>query len=168
VISVAGFYTFIYSTGGEGNGVKEAVGNLEVTSSQIIVALIALIGTCVSILGIAIRNGSTAKEGLKQATQANSAVNNIGPGEHRLYDKVKHIEEAVTKLVTLQEQFDAHGWETLPPDLNTAVGLTVSIRDLQNHYASTQEKLDQIILSLQEHVEWEMQAKYQLEHKEMK
>ena len=132
----------------------------DVTNAQIIVALIAVLATCVGILGYVIKNASTSKRGLEQATQANSAVNNIGPGEHRLYDKITGIEASVQKLIEIQEKFSDHGWETLPPDLNTAVGLTVTIRELQHSYHTVNGKLDEILINLQEHVEWEMQEKY--------
>ena len=140
--------------------VRETLGGIEASNTQIILGLIAVLATCVGILGYVIKNSSTAKQALEQTTQVNRAVNNVGPGEHRLYDKISGLESSVNKLVEIQEKFSEHGWETLPPDLNTAVGLTVSIRELQTNYHVVNSKLDEILVNLQDHVEWEMQAKY--------
>ena len=137
------------------------------SSDQIMLALIALVGTSIAALVFIIRNGKTAQEAAKdaataaiQATAANSAVNNVGEGRHTLYDMVENIKQDVTSLKGDQAQFDSHGWETLPADINTAVGLTTTIRDLQNGHAAVNEKLDTIIAELREHVVWEMDAKY--------
>ena len=151
-------------------------------------ALIALVGTSIAALAFIIRNGKTvetaatdAATAAVQATAANSAVNNVGEGKHTLYNMVERIDrqsghtvikvtelssdvkvikEDVTELKKEQDQFDSHGWETLPPDLSTAVGLTTTIRDLQNNHATVNGKLDTLISELREHVVWEMDAKY--------
>lgn len=41
-----------------------------------------------------------------QAKQANQAVNNTGPGEHRLYDKILHISEDIAHLKERADQND--------------------------------------------------------------
>lgn len=150
-----------------GNSVKSTVGDISSNQDQIILALIAIIGTSVAALVYTIRNNTIAKGASEQVRQVNNAVNNIGPGEHRLYDKVDRIEKSVSKLEADQEEFDSHGWENLPPDLNNAVMLTSTIRDLQNHHESLNEKLDTILAEiilirgeLKDHVKWEMEAKY--------
>ena len=126
-------------------------------------ALIALVGTSLAALVWVIRNGRLARDSNVQISAVNRAVNDVGPGEHRLYDKVTHnsetlarVEDALVRLQLDQETFDSHGWETLPQDINTAVGLTTTIRDLQNGH----KKLDKIIAMLSEHVEWEIGQKH--------
>jgi hypothetical protein len=105
-----------------------------------------------------IRNGRLAQTAAedaataaKQATAANSAVNNVGPGKHNLYDMVERIHDDVVELKGDQAQYDSHGWETLPPDISTAVGLTTTIRDLQNNHKAVTEKLDLILVELRDH-----------------
>lgn len=130
------------------------------SNQQIVLALIAVVATSVAALVFVIRNTTISKVAAEQATQANEAVNNVGPGQHRLYDKITSIEKSVTRLLRDQETFDSHGWETLPADLNTAVALTQTIRDLQNNHKSFNDKIDTLISELREHVVWEMDAKY--------
>lgn len=127
---------------------------------QVIFALIALVGTSITALVYVIRNGKYAKQGAEDAAATNAAVNNVGPGQHKLYDLVQRIHDDVVDLKKDQEQFDSHGWETLPADLNSAVALTSTIRDLQHHYERVDEKLDTLIGELRDHVAWEMGAKY--------
>jgi len=156
---------------------------------QIMLALIALVGTAIATLAWVIRNGRVVRTGAddaavaaKQATATNAAVNNVGDSsKHKLYDMVERIDErsaeTVVKVAELgsdmkvvkadvadlkqdQDQFDSHGWETLPPDISTAVGLTTTVRDLQNNHKAVNEKLDTLISELREHVVWEMDTKY--------
>lgn len=142
---------------GEHNGgVRTTVESIADTNDQIIFALIAIIASSVAALVYVIRQGKLVKDSHDEIQQVNRAVNDIGPGEHRLWDKIDNIEKAVDRLSQDQETFDSHGWETLPPDLNSAVNLTTTIRDLQNN----QKKLDRIIQMLGDHVEWEMNQKY--------
>jgi hypothetical protein len=115
-------------------------------------ALIALVGTSITALVFVIRNGRVAQTAAEnavvaatQATAANSAVNNVGEGKHNLYDMVERIRDDVSDLKRDQAQFDSHGWETLPPDLNTAVGMTTTIRELQNNHKLVIEKLDTLL-----------------------
>lgn len=143
-----------------GGGVRNTVEAVHANQDQIMMALIALVGTSIAALVFTIRNSRTSQVAAEQATAANSAVNNVGEGRHNLYDMVEHIKEDVTGLKRDQETFDSHGWETLPADLNTAVGLTGTIRDLQNNHKQVNEKLDTLISELREHVIWEMDAKY--------
>ena len=141
---------------GTGNGVKDSVESIADRHDQIMLALIALVATSIAALVWVIKSGRLAKDSNEQIAAVNRAVNDIGPGEHRLWDKIDNIEKAVVHLEHDQETFDSHGWETLPADLNTAVGLTTTIRDLQDGH----KKLDRIIAMLGEHVEWEMSQKY--------
>jgi len=141
-----------------GGGVRDTVEGVAVTQGQIMMALIALVGTSIAALVFVIRNGRLAQTAAedaataaKQATAANSAVNNVGPGKHNLYDMVERIHEDVVELKSDQDQYDSHGWETLPSDLSTAVGLTTTIRDLQNNHKAVNEKLDMILAELRDH-----------------
>lgn len=86
--------------------------------NEVQLALISVIATSVGALVFVIRNGKVAKDTNKvavdtnnQISEVNAAVNNIGPGEHRLYDKVTHIagelsfiKENVSHLTTQMEQ----------------------------------------------------------------
>ena len=142
-------------------GTRETVQNLSQDNDQIMLALIALVGTSIAALVFIIRNGRNAAVGAEnaaiaamEAKAANSAVNNVGPGKHNLYDMVEHIRDEVGGLKDGKAQFDSHGWETLPDDIGTAVGLTTTIRDLQNGHAAVNEKLDTIIVELRDHVKW--------------
>ena len=171
-----------------GNGVKSSVEAVSATQDQIMLALIALVSMSMAALVYIIRNGKIAQGGAddaavaaKQATAANAAVNNVGPGKHKMYDMVERIDtrsaETVVKVAELssdvkivkddvanlkkdQDQVDSHGWETLPPDISTAVGLTTTIRDLQNNHNQVNGKLDTLISELREHVVWEMNVKH--------
>ena len=127
---------------------------------QIVLAVIALASMLAASLVYLVKGYSNSKTAAEQATEANKAVNNVGPGDHRLYDKISSIEKNVEHLIRDQETFDSHGWETLPQDLGTAVGLTTTIRDLQHGHKEQGEKLDEIKSILVEHVEWEMRVKY--------
>ena len=127
---------------------------------QIVLAVIALASMLAASLVYLVKGYSNSKTAAEQATEANKAVNNVGPGDHRLYDKISSIEKNVEHLIRDQETFDSHGWETLPQDLGTAVGLTTTIRDLQHGHKEQGEKLDEIKSILVEHVEWERRVKY--------
>jgi len=143
-----------------GGGVRDTVQAVASNQDQIMLALIALVATSITALVYVIRNGRYSRTGAEQATAANEAVNNVGEGKHKLYDMVERIRDDVTDLKEDQDQFDSHGWETLPSDIGTAVGLTTTIRDLQNNHKQVNEKLDTLISELREHVAWEMDAKY--------
>lgn len=130
------------------------------SNDQIMLALIALVASSVAALVYVIRNGRYVKTAAEEATAANQAVNNVGPGKHSLFQMVEHIRDDVAHLKRDQEQFDSHGWETLPADIGTAVGLTTTIRDLQHNDDAISAKLDTLIIELREHVAWEMDEKY--------
>jgi hypothetical protein len=171
-----------------GEGVRATVDAVAASSDQIMLALIALVASSIAALVFVIRNGRVARGAADdatiaavQATAANAAVNNVGPGKHTLYEMVERIDKrsadtsvkvaglssdmrAIKSDVTIlkrdQDEYDSHGWGTLPVDLGTAVGLTTTIRDLQNGHQAVNEKLDTIISELREHVVWEMSVKH--------
>ena len=88
-----------------------------------------------------------------QARAANAAVNNVGPGAHRLYDQIGHLSDAIQRIETKQNDFDTKGWPTLPSDMNTAAGLTEVIRDIQH-------ELHVVNTRLAAHDEWEKTVKH--------
>ena len=105
----------------------------------------------------------------QSSDQVNKAVNNIGPGEVRLYDQVVTLLELAAEMKVNQNEIvkdmavlmDAHndysdkGWRRLPPDIGDASALTETIRRLQYHDERINEKLDEILAELKSHVEWE-------------
>jgi Na+-translocating ferredoxin:NAD+ oxidoreductase RnfG subunit len=126
---------------------------------QIILALVAVIAPLVGALVVLAKRTTIAAE---QATMANRAVNNVGPGEHSLWDQVSFVREDVMELVEAQRDFAKRGWQTLPEDISTAARLTETIRDLQHSAATNQAEHDRIIAkidtladSLREHDRWE-------------
>lgn len=136
-------------------------------SDQIVLALIAIIGTSVAALVYTIRNNRTVQAGAqyaetaaKQASAANAAVNNVGPGDHSLYDLVVHVKEEVDELREAQKDFIRRGWQGLQPPIDTAIGLTTTINEIQHDHDALHAKLDHISDVLAEHVAWEMATKY--------
>lgn len=137
-----------------------------VTHDQITVIVLGLLGTTIATLVWVIKNGSRVKEtsdyaqiAAHQSSAANKAVNNVGPGDHTLYDMVAAIKEDVLELKAEvkdvraeQRAFASHGWETLPDDMNTAVALTQTIRGLQNGHSAVHDKLDSIAAELRAHI----------------
>jgi hypothetical protein len=148
-------------------GTRSTIESISTTNDQIMLALIGLVSMAIAALVWVIRNGRYLKTAAEEATAASAAVNNVGSGDHKMYDmvrdtkaEVKQIQADVSALKRDQAQFDSHGWETLPPDLGTAVGLTTTIRGLQSGHAAINGKLDTLIAELREHVAWEMDARY--------
>ena len=113
-------------------------------------ALVYLIG--VLVVGVMSALTFTIKA-WSQARAANAAVNNVGPGEHRLYDQIGHLSDAIQRIETKQNDFDTKGWPTLPSDMNTAAGLTEVIRDIQH-------ELHVVNTRLAAHDEWERTVKH--------
>lgn len=151
----------------DGGSVRDTVNSIEATNDQVMLALIALIGTSIAALVWVIRNGRIVRYGAEQASQANNAVNNVGPGKHTLYNMVETIAKDVESLKADQKEFDGHGWEHLPPDIGDAVALTTTIRDLQqtvSEHGQTQTEhsriLQTILDELRHHVTWEESTKY--------
>ena len=114
--------------------------------------LAAVLTTLVSILGLLVRTN-------RNAAAANRAVNNVGPGEHSLWDQVTFIREDVQDLVAAQRDFAAKGWATLPDDIATASRLTETIRALQAADRRQAEILADVLATIREHDRWERQQK---------
>jgi len=112
-------------------------------NSLVVAALVAVL---LALLGVVVKTYSQAKA-------ANAAVNNVGPGEHSLWDQINMIRRDVDELVRAQREFAAKGWPSLPDDIATASMLTSTIRTLQHD-------VNDIKRTLEHHVEWEETMKY--------
>ena len=131
-------FMMIVGSADSGNGVSETVQGIAQTHDQIILALIAIIGTSIAALVYTIRNNSIGKD-------INKAVNNVGPGEHHLIDLIKQIKDR-------QDEFDK-AWGNLPDDMDDAVGLVELLHGMSHELASVRGEL-------KDHVTWEMAQKY--------
>lgn len=149
----------IAAADGNGNGVRDTVDAIANTHDQIVMALIGVVAASVAALVFVIKNGRDIRAGASdaataatQATAANTAVNNIGPGQHTLYNLVSSIKDDVDELKATQQEFSKHGWVALPADLATAPALTATIRSIQAHDDLLDRKLDTILTELRAHV----------------
>ena len=134
---------------------------------QVILILGGLLVTLVSAFVYIVKGAKSAEVAATQSSAANQAVNNVGAGEHRLYDKISHIlalaqtnAKNIEKLVKIQDEFSDLGWQHLPPDLHDAVALTSTVRELQHAHKEQSELLQEIKLMLGDHVKWEMSQKW--------
>lgn len=90
---------------------------------QITLGIIGLLGLVVTALVYVVKAYANTKVAAEQSTKANEAVNNVGPGEHRLYDIIAAIQEK-------QATFD-RAWGNLPEDMHDAVGLTELLNSME-------------------------------------
>jgi hypothetical protein len=104
------------------------------THDKIIASLVGLLGLSITALVYVIKNYGLSKTAAEQSSEANKAVNNVGPGEHRLYD-------LVMKVVEKQEEFDRK-WGNLPSDMDDAVDLMTVVNELRSSIADLHTKLD--------------------------
>lgn len=118
------------------------------TDHEVVLAVLAILATTVATLVWVIRSG-------KYVRSTDDAVNGIGPGQHRLYDKVDAICESVEKLNAWHEEMQEQGWSHLPPDLHDSVGITLTIRELQRQAVTNKQdhemlrnRLDEIVRTL--------------------
>jgi hypothetical protein len=134
--------------------------SLSDSETQIVLALIALIGTSIAALVYTIKNNSIGKSIAIDASEANRAVNNVGPGEHRLYDKVSTV---ITEMSAIkshihehQEKWDEFNarWGNLPEALGNGANLVVTIHDIRNSVASVSEKVSTLDSKLDEYIKW--------------
>jgi hypothetical protein len=123
----------------------------------------------VALLWITIRNMNT------KVSDINHAVNNVKPGDPMMIDRVKHIEQMLGKVDDWMDDFNRHGWPSLPDDIGSAAALTETIRQIQNRleqltHCDREQKvaLTDLLYELRElrsevdkHVKWEMAEKYQ-------
>jgi len=135
----------ITSAAEQGSGLPSQI---EDNHDQIILALITIVGTSIAALVYTIKNNALGKGIARDAYEANKAVNNIGPGEHRLYDVIARIEKK-------QDEFDKK-WGNLPEDMDDAVGLVELIHGMD-------KRITDVHKDLLDHVEWEMGTKWSQE-----
>lgn len=144
-------------------GAADVVDSVGVTGSLAVVILL-MVGAVLYLVASARKQIDSAAA---HAEAANRAVNNVGPGEHRMYDKIDMIRQDVEMLVRAQEEFAKRGWHTLPPDLSSSAALTSTIRELQHADQTIKHGLDdlseaiaKIDRKITDHVEWEESLKY--------
>lgn len=135
-----------------GNGTKATVQDIAQQNETVVLALIAVISLAVGALVYAIKNNTLGKEIAKDASEANKAVNNVGPGEHRLYDKVTTLLADVKQIKATQarhqqnwDDFNAK-WGNLPDDMDDGADLAVLLREMHHSIQTIDEKLDKHIM----------------------
>lgn len=129
-------------------------------NDQVALALIAVVATSVAALVFVIRQNRYVRSAAEEATAANQAVNNVGPGKHNLYDMVSNIHDDVVELREAQKDFTKRGWHALEPPIDTAIGLTRTISQMQHDHDELHQKLDMVLAELRDHVQWEVEEKY--------
>lgn len=144
----------------------DAAGQIALMAA-ILLALIGIIGAMVK-MWPAIMNAS------HHAEAANKAVNNVGPGEHTIYDMAQQVRHDVAELLAEQKRaraelvyltrqqraFESKGWNALPPDIGTAPALTAKIRTLEHTDSVIVEQLADLRKFLEAHDAWERSQKY--------
>lgn len=93
-------------------------------NALIVWAMIFVVLSLVSLLTFTIKT-------YKKAEQVDKAVNNVGPGEATLVEKVTDIRQDLNKVIDFAELFTQRGWTSLPGDLDTSAHLTETIRAIQ-------------------------------------
>ena len=128
------------------------------THDQVILALIAIVGTSVAALVYTIRNNTIGKAIALDAAEVNAAVNHKDTGELSLYRLADANTRKLDQVIAKQEAFDK-AWGNLPAEMGDAVGLVSLIGDIKRDISLIQSRLV-------EHVEWEMSVKYNKDHQE--
>lgn len=91
--------------------------------------------------------------GYKKVETIESAVNNVGPGEGTISQRITEINNSVDKLITAHDR----GWGSLPDDLDTSAHMTETIRDLQSKVAWLQLSCETMSQRI-EHVDTKFEA----------
>lgn len=148
---------------GTPDSAAEVVDNLGILGSLAAVILL-LVGAILYLVASARKQIDQA---VYHAQAANEAVNNVGPGDHRLLDKIEMIRTDVESVVKAQEEFAKNGWLTLPSDLASSSALTSTIRELQHADKTIQhgltelsDAISRIDKKISEHVDWEENVKW--------
>ena len=118
-------------------------------------ALVALVTAVIGMMTLLIRTLAHSKEAAADARATNAAVNNTGPGEHRLYDKITHIQVDVEHLVEVNKIFQARGYDGMDEDLSTGPALQHTIREIQQGGDDVGSRLNTIQEMLEAHIERE-------------
>jgi hypothetical protein len=109
----------------------------------VLVAFLAFCGTFVT--GVfAFLGARHAKEGMKQATQANDAVNHAHVnGQDRLFDMVVETREQVREVNAWKER-----WDGLPEQLSSATALTTHFEVIEDRIKTSGDALHRSISEL--------------------
>jgi Na+-translocating ferredoxin:NAD+ oxidoreductase RnfG subunit len=128
---------------------------------QIFAPLLGMLATMVGVLVFLVKSYRQTEIAATEAKQTNNSVNNVLPGMPTLYQQVLQIKETMNKFTDAQDDFTQKGWRSLPEDINTAIGLTETIRELQHKDIAIQESLDSLgerldvmVEELREHINW--------------
>lgn len=128
------------------------------TNDQVVLALIAVIAASVGALVFVIRNGRLVKDTNTQITEVNKAVNNVGPGEHRLYDKVTHLmldmSEIKDVLGSLSGQMEEHRlfWEDFHRKWGTSTKKVDPNNDIAVILNEIRTEVGKVQLVLKDHI----------------
>ena len=109
-------------------------------------ALIVLVG--VLVMGV-LATLTFVVKAWSQAKSTNAAVNHVGVGEPSISENVTHIRGEVDRLIKIQDDFNAKGWQALPGDLGDAPSLTSTIRTLQDADLAAAAYHDTILAKLE-------------------
>lgn len=140
------YYSWLLTADGNGGGSFPS--NVAEAHDTIILAMIALIATSIGGLVYVIKTFTLGKETARDAKEANKAVNNIAPGDQRLYAKITTL---VAEVKIIKNQLHAHQknwedfnarWGSLPEDLNDSADLVVMLHDIRHSITQINEKLD--------------------------
>ena len=135
-----------------GGGTRDAVETIAISNNQIVMGLIALVGTSIAALVFTIRNNSIGKSIAQDASDVSAAVNHKETGDLSLYRLADANSRKLDDVITKQAEFDRK-WGNLPADMGDAVGLVELIHGMDKRIA-------QIQAQLLEHIEWEMAVKW--------
>jgi hypothetical protein len=121
-------------------------------STEVVLGLIAIITLLSGGLVYIVKNYNSTKEVLVQSTAVNNAVNNVGPGESRIYDMVLDIKLSVDKLKEDAEARALKGWDSLPSDLANAPAVVETIREIQHDIVDNLKEHERVAAeNLKEH-----------------
>ena len=112
---------------------------------QVILAIIAVLATCVAGLVYVVK-------AYGQAKQTNAAVNHRDTGELSLYRLADSNSRKLDDVIAKQAEFDRK-WGNLPAEIGDAVGLNETLHDMNR-------RLDDIQTQLVDHVAWETEVKW--------
>ena len=127
---------------------------------QVTLAVVAMLVPLVGALVYLARRTNIAAD---QATQANQAVNNVGPGAHSLFDQISFMRDDIQELREAHQDFARRGWPTLPDDIGTASKLTETIRQIQHEQRHLLAEVQALSDRLIEHDRWERETKYRID-----
>ena len=119
----------------------------EVAADPSTALLVVLLASFAVLAGLVWRTYGHAKE-------ASGAVNGVGPGEHRLYERVavlhqmmvhlterhEHMTIHLREITSFQREFSDKGWRSLPEGIDTGTGLASTIQALEQEAKQNREE----------------------------